>query len=177
MSGERITRRDAATDLPASFSTSFRDSLRFERDKVYWQVAPGEEGVDRWFWEELRSGTMLPDSGAYHFWLHGPALQLAQGCSCQVRIALNGLTEIESLLVEHQAILRLNGQHLATVVWGGDTEEDQEFLYDTRRPEFQRYVPMDWLWEGQNQKVVLQSLLKVMLTQRGDLFYLKVHPS
>jgi subtilase family serine protease len=161
--GLRMVTRDVTPSASAQQATHYPWTCHAERDHhpfvPHEQAIGGDQYGDEWFWEELRSGTMLPDSGAYHFWLHGPALQLAQGCSCQVRIALNGLTEIESLLVEHQAILRLNGQHLATVVWGGDTEEDQEFLYDTRRPEFQRYVPMDWLWEGQNQfQVVLPGL-------------------
>jgi subtilase family serine protease len=123
------------------------------------QAISGDRYGSEWFWEELRSGTMLPDSGFYPFVLQAPALQAAQGCSCHVRIAMNGLTDVKSVLIEHQAILRLNGHHLATVVWGGETEEEQEFLYDTRRPEYLRYVPMDWLHQGQNWfEVVLPGL-------------------
>jgi hypothetical protein len=113
---------------------SFWSVARFERNEDYWGDIPGDENVDRWFYQDYIGGRH-PYMREYRLNLKGV---IGTGDSATLRVCLFGMADLEPH-PNHHTRMSINGHLVDNRFWDGQ----REYLAEVE-------VPQSYLLEGEN---------------------------
>jgi len=118
--GLRMEIRDG-TPVGNSVPTHYSAQLHLEEDNLYRSILPGEDELERFYWEYIY--TPVTPTWSQEFTLEEPY----DGTST-LQIALFGSLNVDAFNPDHHAIISLNGTQIADVEWDGLTWANDGFV-------------------------------------------------
>jgi len=122
--GLRMAQR--STTSSGDLTVFGQTELVLERDVYYWCYAPGDEALERWFWDYIyRSGTGSA-TWSYTFQIASPY----SGNDAEpgtIHIVLLGYNNNKDVDPDHHAAVSVNGTQLGDILWDGVTWANGEF--------------------------------------------------
>ncbi|MCP4549389.1 MAG: hypothetical protein GY835_23285 [bacterium] len=151
--GRRIALKDGDLGEPIDIPSSLRVTYHGEENREYLNPPLSDDG-DRWLWARISAEAENP--GKRYFAV--PDLSdIDIGKDFTIRLSLLGLTDDPSALIDHHAIISINGHILSDIKWAG--QEVYEFAGE---------YPSSYLVEGDNFiEVRLPGDLNVFADQVG----------
>jgi hypothetical protein len=121
---------------------SFRSVAHFEKNEDYWGDIPGDEHIDRWYYQDYIGGRH-PYVRQYRLNLQGV---VNTGESATLRVSLFGMADLEPH-PNHHTRITINGKQIDDALWDGQREYVAEVGF-----------PQSYLVEGENLVTVEASL-------------------
>ena len=103
--------------IPASYN----QSLKLEENHYYRSILPGEDNLDRFYWDYIH--TSINPTWSRSFYLEEPSAGAGM-----LQIALFGSLQIATVFPDHHAIISVNGTQVADVEWDGLTWAGDGFV-------------------------------------------------
>ena len=118
--GSRMEIRDG-TPVGNPVPTHYSAQLHLEEDHFYRSILPGEDELERFYWEYIYT-PVTPT------WSHEFTLEEPYDGTSTLQIALFGSLNVDAFNPDHHAIISLNGTQIADVEWDGLTWANDGFV-------------------------------------------------